>query len=527
MRSEKYANGTRPSIEPTSKPRHYLLIRISFGFSAGDSIAAGEIIATLIKGLRETGGSNSDYQELVRELHDPDKALKHVDSLKAGNKNNLDIIKCAASSCRNPLEQFLKRISRYEYSLGPAASSGIKVAERKIRWIFAEKNEIQKLSGYLSTHVASINTMLASHGLETLNLVMEQAERHHLSLKSAIVDAQNDIANRKTPMKAIEDNIRHQSLLVKRNWSILATLSWVVNDQVVLSLKYIKEGVVQSLLSLQQVLKLVQELRVIAPAVDTRFTYFQAPVKVEDALGRVFPVPSDYSFGDLRALIQHRFKVGPGHSQVSNGNYEIFNSKNRKQIVSEEYCNILGLSPGSMLTMAIIVDEIVKTQDNTCPMPRCGSHNTSPLMGGGMTCNECGVWFDGHTSQTGQIPSIQDESTEFPVIDLAIPQYHIFSEMIEPKRHGSDYVHNIEDLMAFKNIKIGELVRLRGKGKGIYYCPSSTCKGVTGLAPGEDTIIRFCIDSKDSTIHISHKSIRRRKDCTQEGIVDSSIDVAE
>ncbi|RAL61854.1 hypothetical protein DID88_002917 [Monilinia fructigena] len=226
---------------------------MSFKFSADDFIAAGETIAKLIKGLRETGGFKSDYQELVRELQDLDKALKHVDRLKAGNRNNLDIIKCAASSCRHSLERFLNRISRYEYSLGPTAFSGIKAAGRKIH------------------------------------------------------------------------------------------------------------------LSLQQVLKLVQELRVMAPAVDTRFTYFQAPVKVEDALGRVFPVPSEYSFGDLQALIQHRFKVGPGHSQVSNGNYEIFNSKNKKKIMSEEGCNIRGLSPGGMLTMAIILDEIVKPKDNTCP----------------------------------------------------------------------------------------------------------------------------------------------------------------
>ena len=41
---------------------------MSFGFSAGDFIAVGEPIATVIEDLCETGDSKFDYQELIREL---------------------------------------------------------------------------------------------------------------------------------------------------------------------------------------------------------------------------------------------------------------------------------------------------------------------------------------------------------------------------------------------------------------------------------------------------------------------------
>ncbi|KAI9640354.1 hypothetical protein NHQ30_011099 [Ciborinia camelliae] len=224
-----------------------------------------------------------------------------------------------------------------------------------------------------------------SHGLETMDLVMNQAEEHHLSLKSVIGNAWVDIKDIKTSIATIQDDIRHQSLLVKHNGSMLAALSWIVNGQVVLLLQYIKEAVDQSLLSLQQILKLVQELRGMAPAEDSRFTYFQAPTKVEDALGRVFPVPSEYSLGALQAIIQHRFKDGPGQPQVSNDDYEIFNNKNRKQIMSEASCNICGLPPGSMLIMTIILDNIGEPGDGVCPMPRCGSRNTSLVIQGGRT----------------------------------------------------------------------------------------------------------------------------------------------
>lgn len=135
--------------------------------------------------------------------------------------------------------------------------------------------------------------------------------------------------------------------------------------------------------STQQMLRMASEIRGMLPSVDTRFTYFQAPVKVEDALGRYFPMPSEYSFDDLRAIIHSRFKEGPGQHQVSRGNYEILNGKNSKQIISAGYCERRGFLPGSTLTMAIILDDVLKHGDEFCPMPRCGSRTSSPVIGGG------------------------------------------------------------------------------------------------------------------------------------------------
>ncbi|KAM0133694.1 hypothetical protein ACHAP3_005821 [Botrytis cinerea] len=48
-------------------------------------------------------------------------------------------------------------------------------------------------------------------------------------------------------------------------------------------------------------------------------------------------MPSEYSFDGLSAIILSRFKEGPGHYQVSSGNYDILNGKNRKQAISGGY----------------------------------------------------------------------------------------------------------------------------------------------------------------------------------------------
>jgi hypothetical protein len=113
---------------------------------------------------------------------------------------------------------------------------------------------------------------------------------------------------------------------------------------------------------------------------DTRWSFFQDPLLVEDALGYKFPVPSEYDFGHLGALIKHRFKTGPGCLDVALGNYEYFKTKNSSDVLSME----TRLIPGTKITMAIIVIQLALA-DKICPMPGCGSNQTSIYPGGGRT----------------------------------------------------------------------------------------------------------------------------------------------
>ncbi|TEY81030.1 hypothetical protein BOTCAL_0035g00230 [Botryotinia calthae] len=343
---------------------------MSFGFSIGDFIAVGEVIVTLIEGLRETGGSKSDYQELVRELQSLEKALKHVEKVSTSKGSNigLDGVKCAALLCRYPLE---------ELSLGSRAPRGIKTAGRKIQWAFMKKDEVQKLLGYLSIHTDSINMMLLTLGLEAFDLADKKAEENHLSLMNLTEDARVDILDTK-----ISDSFMDQSLLASSNQSMLTSLSSVINGEVVLPLKSLGDIATQNFTSTQQMLLMASEIRGMLSSIDTRFTYFQAPVKVEDALGRGFPIPSEYSFDDLRATIHSRFKEGPGHYQVSSVHYDILNGKNRKQVISAGSCERREFLPGSTLTMAIILDDVLTHGEGLCPMPRCGSRTSSPVIGG-------------------------------------------------------------------------------------------------------------------------------------------------
>ena len=115
---------------------------------------------------------------------------------------------------------------------------------------------------------------------------------------------------------------------------------------------------------------------------DTRFTFFQAPVRVEDALGRVFPFSSECSIEALNAEIKSRFRKGPGKIEVMAGGFEIFNAKNTDQVLTISGHNVL--LPGMSINMAIVVEKEFVEGDQ-CPMPHCPSETFVKAIGGGRT----------------------------------------------------------------------------------------------------------------------------------------------
>jgi hypothetical protein len=61
--------------------------------------------------------------------------------------------------------------------------------------------------------------------------------------------------------------------------------------------------------STRQIHTLLVEMK--TSTLDVRWTYFQAPLQIEDALGVKFPVPSEYDFRMLQIIIKGRYLEGP------------------------------------------------------------------------------------------------------------------------------------------------------------------------------------------------------------------------
>ena len=133
--------------------------------------------------------------------------------------------------------------------------------------------------------------------------------------------------------------------------------------------------------STHQICAIMLELKTNLLGIDTRFTYFQAPVKVEDALGRMFPFASECSIEALNTEIRSRFKKGPGKMEVMAGDFELFNAKNAKQVLTISDNN--GLLPGMSINMAIVLEK--EFAEGECPMPHCISKTFVEAVGGGKT----------------------------------------------------------------------------------------------------------------------------------------------
>ena len=123
------------------------------------------------------------------------------------------------------------------------------------------------------------------------------------------------------------------------------------------------------------------ELRNRVRGIDTSFSYFQAPVRVEDALGRVFPSLSECSVEAL-VEIKAKFREGPGKNEVMAGDFDIFNAEKTAQLLATSGNNVL--LPGMLINMEIIFAQAF-TQDEKCPMPHCASKTFVKAIGGGRT----------------------------------------------------------------------------------------------------------------------------------------------
>lgn len=113
-------------------------------------------------------------------------------------------------------------------------------------------------------------------------------------------------------------------------------------------------------------------------SIDTRWTFFQSPHIFEDALGRVYPIPSEYDIDLIRTIIKNKFRQLPGYRQILLGNYELFKTRNTRHLISERTY----IQPGATISMAILLNT-PSTGTECCPVPDCRSAHCEDRQEGG------------------------------------------------------------------------------------------------------------------------------------------------
>ena len=162
-----------------------------------------------------------------------------MDKLKGCSDQAIAIgqIKCAALTCRYPLEDFLARIQRYEESLGLGKSVGkIKDTGRKIQYALGKKDEAGSLRNYLNIHIGTINMLLVRQGLDMLDIASEQTSKNQEELRDKIEASSQELGE-------IRGNVEAQALAVRENTSLIKKLFWMVSGEVATPLKSLSQTV--------------------------------------------------------------------------------------------------------------------------------------------------------------------------------------------------------------------------------------------------------------------------------------------
>ena len=143
---------------------------MAFGFSVGDFVTVGKLVADIITSLRSA--SLAEYRELICELHGLQRALHEIEHLKCTSSQEAAVngIKVAATMCQYPLDEFAARLKKFE-RLGIAGGrtrsrlETMKLWTQKLQWGFCMKEEVEKLRTYIVVHVGSLNMRLITQGL--------------------------------------------------------------------------------------------------------------------------------------------------------------------------------------------------------------------------------------------------------------------------------------------------------------------------------------------------------------------------
>jgi histidinol dehydrogenase len=138
---------------------------VGFGFSAGDFIAALELVATVIDALRESGDASLEYREIVRQLYSLETALLRVKRLEVDPAQNAELVALqqAAAQCQRTIDNFWKKVQNYQPHLRAGGSgSRVKDGWMKIKWAVCKKEDVAKFKADLVGHTESIQLLLSA-----------------------------------------------------------------------------------------------------------------------------------------------------------------------------------------------------------------------------------------------------------------------------------------------------------------------------------------------------------------------------
>ena len=150
---------------------------VGFGFSAGDFIAALNLVRDVVDALQASSTARTEYRELLRQLYSLEAALQQVNRLELddtddggsslGRNSEIVALRQTAAQCQRTIDDFFVRIKSYQPYLTADGSmqkptSRWKARWKKVQWTLCRKDDVAKLQADLIGHTESINLLLTT-----------------------------------------------------------------------------------------------------------------------------------------------------------------------------------------------------------------------------------------------------------------------------------------------------------------------------------------------------------------------------
>lgn len=137
---------------------------MSFGWSAGDLVAALKLLHQIGSALKESGGASSDFQDTLSFLQILSRTLEHLNVLHATSLDHqvAENLREQCGQIREPLSAFLDDVGRrFGPRLGIRSDCNkIFAAPRMIQWALSTSKKTKRLQDRIAIPITSINIIL-------------------------------------------------------------------------------------------------------------------------------------------------------------------------------------------------------------------------------------------------------------------------------------------------------------------------------------------------------------------------------
>ncbi|KAL9117662.1 MAG: hypothetical protein Q9187_005799 [Circinaria calcarea] len=315
----------------------------AFGFSVGDFISAINLIRKISKALKEAGGASAEYQDAVIELKGLKHALQHLETLECTEDNisHVNAIRGMALACQLPLRDFMKKLERYESSLGPWTDrTAFRNAGRKARWAVSFGQEVEKLRALVAAKLININLLLATHSLQTVSSMDARAKQNHGDLISKIGEQRAALHQVHGMVEHIEHRMEGVEATSQAKLDDISSKSDATHASVI-SLRNLAEQVMAFVGTFPQEIR-----NLLYTIMQADWRTYQAVLQIQERLAHspsslhASNIQFTNALGEYRpfeGFLRAQFKDKPGENKILDGHFHIIDVRNRWAIVKKEH----------------------------------------------------------------------------------------------------------------------------------------------------------------------------------------------